>query len=137
MMTFYYGFDHASGKCQFRSDGPVQEMEGIVVLPSESFFEIDAVQALPKVGGGFIIAKTVKTTAMLIDELRKKQHMLYATATNRLSILCDVVQRSTVPEAVERAKKEESAWRDYCVKLYELNFSDPHSVVWPEQPTAQ
>lgn len=136
-MAFYYGFDQTTGTCQFRSSGPVQDMDGIVVLTSEKLFEIDAVCALPKVGGGFLIAEAVKTSAMLIDELRKKQQILYSVATNRLSILCDVVQRSTVPEAVERAKKEESAWRDYCVKLYELNFSDPHSVVWPEQPTAQ
>lgn len=136
-MAFYYGFDRATGNCQFRSSGPVQEMDGIVALCSDELFEIDEIQALPKVGGGFLIAKLVKTNAMLIDALRQTQQRLYSVATNRLSILCDVVQRSTVPEAVERAKKEESAWRDYCVKLYELQFSDPHSVVWPEQPTAQ
>lgn len=136
-MAFYYGFDTKTGACQFRSSGPVQEMDGVVVVAADTLYEIDAIQALPKVDGGFLMQPVVKTNAMLIDDLRRKQQSLYATATSRLSILCDVVRLSTVPEAVERAKKEESAWRDYCVKLYELNFSDPHSVVWPEQPTAQ
>lgn len=136
-MAFYYGFDRATGDCQFRSSGPVQDMDGIVVLPHNELFEIDAIRALPKQDGGYLLHPVIKTNAMLIDDLRQTQQRLYSVATNRLSILCDVVQRSAVPEAVERAKKEESAWRDYCVKLYELQFSDPHSVVWPEQPTAQ
>lgn len=136
-MAFYYGFDKETGVCQFRSSGPVQEMEGIVVMACQEMHEINAIKALPSCDGGFILQPVYKTTAMLIDELRQKQQFLYDMATSRLSILCEVIRRSTVPEAVERAKKEENAWRDYCVKLFELRFSDPHSVVWPEQPTAQ
>ena len=136
-MAFYYGFDKETGVCQFRSSGPVQEMEGIVVMACQEMHEINAIKALPSCDGGFILQPVYKTTSMLIDELRQKQQFLYDMATSRLSILCEVIRRSTVPEAVERAKKEENAWRDYCVKLFELRFSDPHSVVWPEQPTAQ
>ena len=136
-MAFYYGFDKETGVCQFRSSGPVQEMEGIVVMACQEMHEINAIKALPSCDGGFILQPVYKTTSMLIDELRQKQQFLYDMANSRLSILCEVIRRSTVPEAVERAKKEENAWRDYCVKLFELRFSDPHSVVWPEQPTAQ
>lgn len=136
-MAYYYGFDKATGNCQFRSSGPVQDMEGIVVMACDELHEIDAIKALPTIEGGFILQLVYKTNAMLVDDLRRKQQFLYDAATNRLSILCEVIRRSTVPEAVERAKNEENAWRDYCVKLFELRFSDPHSVVWPEQPTAQ
>ena len=136
-MAFYYGFDKETGVCQFRSSGPVQEMEGIVVMACQEMHEINAIKALPSCDGGFILQPVYKTTSMLIDELRQKQQFLYDMATSRLSILCEVIRRSTVKEAVERAKIEEEEWQSYRVKLYELDLSLLDDVEWPPQPNVQ
>ena len=136
-MKYSYGFLRATGQCQFRADGPVERSEGITVVQSEVCYEIDDICLKIDPVHGVSITPVHKSAEDAIADLKRERERLYAIATNRLSILCEVIRRSTVPEAVERAKKEENAWRDYCVKLFELRFSDPHSVVWPEQPTAQ
>lgn len=133
---YYYGFDKASKKCQFRADGPIERMEGIVIIPSETCYEIGDIVLSIDPMSGMSFDKAYKTAEQNYNDLLKMREELYEIASNRLSILCEVIRRSTVKEAVEKAKVESEAWQNYRVSLYELDLSMLEKVVWPAQPKA-
>ena len=136
-MKYSYGFLRATGQCQFRADGPVERSEGITVVQSEVCYEIDDICLKIDPVYGVSITPSYKSAEDAIADLKRERERLYAIATNRLSILCEVIRRSTVKEAVERAKIEEEEWQSYRVKLYELDLSLLDDVEWPPQPNVQ
>ena len=136
-MKYSYGFLRATGQCQFRADGPVERSEGITVVQSEVCYEIDDICLKIDPVHGVSITPSYKSAEDAIADLKRERERLYAIATNRLSILCEVIRRSTVKEAVERAKIEEEEWQSYRVKLYELDLSLLDDVEWPPQPNVQ
>lgn len=136
-MKYSYGFLRATGQCQFRADGPVERSEGITVVQSEVCYEIDDICLKVDPVHGVSITPAYKSAEDSIADLKRERERLYAIATNRLSILCEVIRRSTVKEAVERAKIEEEEWQSYRVKLYELDLSLLDDVEWPPQPNVQ
>lgn len=136
-MKYSYGFLRATGQCQFRADGPVERSEGITVVQSDVCYEIDDICLKVDPVHGVSITPAYKSAEDAIADLKRERERLYAIATNRLSILCEVIRRSTVKEAVERAKIEEEEWQSYRVKLYELDLSLLDDVEWPPQPNVQ
>ncbi len=134
---YYYGFSRATKQCQFRADGPVEKIEGVVIIPSEECHEIGDITLVINPASGVAIGKVYKTAEQSVADLIKTREELYEVATNRLSILCEVIRRSTVKEAVERAQAEYEAWQNYRVALYELDLSELENVKWPPQPKAQ
>ena len=136
-MKYSYGFLRATGQCQFRADGPVERSEGITVVQSDVCYEIDDICLKVDPVHGVSITPAYKSAEDAIADLKRERERLYAIATNRLSILCEVVRRSTVKEAVERAEAESEAWQNYRVALYELDLSELENVKWPPQPKEQ
>ena len=136
-MKYSYGFLRATGQCQFRADGPVERSEGITVVQSDMCYELDDICLKIDPVHGVSITPVYKSAEDAIADLKRERERLYAIATNRLSILCEVIRRSTVKEAVERAKIEEEEWQSYRVKLYELDLSLLDDVEWPPQPNVQ
>lgn len=124
---FYYGFSKDTKVCQFSADGEIQEMDGMVILTSETMYtDISRLTYEEKDGTLEIIVRD-DTVEEIQARFENQRQALLNTAATQINILQDVMDYGDK----KTAEPLYEAWRKYRAEVWELTYEAYQANGWP------
>lgn len=126
----YYGFMKDTRACQFSADAQVQDMEGMVIIPSDVTYSNIAKLTFDEVDGEYVISTRADTSeeleAMFVTGRQERLQM----AGEQIQVLQDVMDYGDS----DTAKPLFDKWRKYRADTWALVYDAEVPVVWPTKP---